>query len=115
MKCRHPPGWPGALGRARALAREPRGRPSDTLLQPLGHRPQLGVHLAWRAAEDQVADGVARQSDVGEGAQDVYLVVAQRDTRPGGVLDGVLGLPILARNPPNASRQMVAVQPLNIL
>lgn len=61
----------------------------QSLLHPLRDGPQMIVHLRRLRAEDQGADGVARQLNVGEAPQHVDVGVRHDHACPGRVFDRV--------------------------
>ncbi len=67
--------------------RRRRRRRSEPLRHPPRDVPHLGVDLPGRRAHDERAQRVARNLDVGEGPEDVDLVVSEHDARPRRVLD----------------------------
>jgi hypothetical protein len=75
----------------------------------------IPVHLARRAAEDEGADGVAGHLDGGEGAEDVDARVGEDDAGARGVLDRVARLAVLAGDAADGTREVVAVQRLDVL
>ena len=75
---------------SQSLSHHPRQRQwqrNEKSQRPLLHAradgPQVGVHLARWRAEDERDDGVARNLDVLECAQDVYLAVDTVRSAPG--------------------------------
>ena len=97
--------------RAQAAARISR---LEALLEARGDGPQLGVYLAWRAAQDEVTHGVTCYFDVVEGAQQVDLGLCEHDARARGVFNCEFGFAVLASNAADGSAQMVAVQRLHV-
>jgi hypothetical protein len=75
----------------------------------------LGVDLAGRRAHDEAAEGVPGAAHVGEAAHEVDGAVGEDDAGLGGVLDGVLGLALLAADARNTAGQVVALQVLHVL
>ncbi len=74
----------------------------------------LVVDLAGRAAENEGAEGVARDLNVAKGAQDVDLGVCEDDACARRVLDRVLGLAADARDAPNGAREVIALEGLHV-
>jgi hypothetical protein len=72
--------------RVRNAKREGKGKEGGSLT-----RSQTRVDLPWRGTQDEADDGVTRDLDVLDGAEDVDLVVGEDDSRPGRVLDGETG------------------------
>lgn len=75
-------------GPRRPGARPCREHASEALPLSRSDDLHLVVHLAGRRAQDERADGAARQRDVGVGAEDVHLGVGDHQACPRGVLDG---------------------------
>ena len=72
------------------------------------------VDFSWRSSDDEVADGISRELDVGEGAEDVDLLVGHDDSRASGVLNRILRLAILARDSTKGSGEVVPMEHLHV-
>ena len=79
-----------------------------------GGGAQVDVDLRDGRAHDERADRVARQPDPCERSEDVHAVVGEHDARARGILDGVLALAVLAGNPTDRTREVVALQNLHV-
>lgn len=86
-----------------------------SLLHPCRDRPEAVVHLAGWLSENQTDDGLARDAGVFEAAKDVDLGVGEYDACARGILDGVLGLAVLACDAADGAGEMVALQGLDVL
>lgn len=49
-----------------------------------------------------------------EPAEDVYLAVSEHDARPAGILNRKLGLAVVAGDPADGAREVLAVQRLDV-
>ena len=68
---------------------------------------------SWPLTENQFAERATGGGSVGEGAQNVHPVVGHYDSRARLVLDGELGLSVLAGQSPDGTRQVVSLQLLH--
>eukprot|EP00218_Dolichomastix_sp_CCMP3274_P016814 CAMPEP_0170133438 /NCGR_PEP_ID=MMETSP0033_2-20121228/1299_1 /TAXON_ID=195969 /ORGANISM="Dolichomastix tenuilepis, Strain CCMP3274" /LENGTH=529 /DNA_ID=CAMNT_0010368919 /DNA_START=150 /DNA_END=1741 /DNA_ORIENTATION=- len=73
---------------------------------------EFGVHLAWGRPEDEAAQGIACDADVGEGSKDADVGVGDDDACAGAVLDGEFGFAILAGETPNPTSEMLPAERL---
>ncbi len=72
------------------------------------------VDLSRRRADNQVADRITGEANVGIRAEDMHLGVRNDDTGASGVLDSVFGLAVLAGNTADRAGEVVARQHLHV-
>lgn len=75
---------------------------------------QVAHDLARGRTQNQRRDGIPRDLDVAERAEDVNLGVGEDDPSPRGVLDHEAGLAFVAGETTNRAREVVAVQGLDV-
>jgi hypothetical protein len=73
------------------------------------------VKTYWRATENEADNSLSGNVNVLKSTQNVDLLVRQHHTGPAGVLNGKLGLSILASNTTNRTAKMLSVERLHIL
>lgn len=76
---------------------------------------QVAHDLARGRTQDQRRDGIPRDLDVAERAEDVNLGVGEDDPGPRGVLDYEAGLAFVAGETTDCAREVVSVQSLDVL
>ena len=87
---------------------------SKPFLHPPRHRPQIPIDFTRRRPQYQADNRLPRDMNVLESAQDMYLAVRQHDPRPARILNREAGLAVVARDPADRAREVLAVQRLHV-